>query len=261
MWGLTLPCVVIFLSSVSYVHPKHTAHEKSWDILIFTQHWPPTICKLWMEKKPHTCAMPTNQDTWTIHGIWPTKIGTMGPFFCNKTWLFDPEEVKPIESQLEQSWTNIEADTSLYSFWAHEWNKHGTCAAEINTFNSQIKYFTEGLNLLKNYTMDSILEAEGIIPSDTKEYSVTDFYKAIRSKLGIEPEIECRNDEGKQYIFELRICFTKSMELTDCRTNSLTYVSNCDASKGILYPESVTRKSKLIVELYKLGIWLQWLTL
>lgn len=101
-------------SSVSFVHPKHPVHDKSWDILIFTQHWPPTICKLWMEKKPHTCAMPSNQDTWTIHGIWPTKIGTMGPFFCNKTWLFDPEEVKPIETQLEQSWINIEAGKYSY---------------------------------------------------------------------------------------------------------------------------------------------------
>lgn len=109
--------------------------------------------------------------------------------------------------------------------------------------------------------MDSILQAEGIIPSDTTEYSITDFYKAIRSKLGIEPEIECRNDEGKQFIFELRICFTKSMELTDCRTNSLTYVSNCNASKGVLYPESVTPKSKILVEFYKLVNWIQWLTL
>lgn len=32
----------------------------------------------------------------------------MGPFFCNKTWSFDPDQVKSIETDLEESWGNIE---------------------------------------------------------------------------------------------------------------------------------------------------------
>lgn len=52
--------------------------------------------------------MPHEQNSWTIHGIWPNKNHSMGPFFCNKTWSFDPDQVKSIETDLEESWGNIE---------------------------------------------------------------------------------------------------------------------------------------------------------
>lgn len=46
--------------------------EQEWDVLIFTQHWPYTVCMAWEEKGPtnHTCRMPHEKDTWTVHGIW-----------------------------------------------------------------------------------------------------------------------------------------------------------------------------------------------
>lgn len=91
------------------------ANAPQWDLLIFTQSWPATVCIEWKEHdRTHTCNLPTNKDSWTIHGIWPTKLGTIGPAFCNRTWHFDPEQVRPIEKNLEQLWTNVE--TGKYIF-------------------------------------------------------------------------------------------------------------------------------------------------
>lgn len=84
--------------------------EPDWDLLVFTQQWPVTVCREWMDRSPkHTCSMPEDPGAWSIHGIWPTKLHTMGPSFCNRTWHFDPNLIEPIEKRLNTSWMNIES--------------------------------------------------------------------------------------------------------------------------------------------------------
>lgn len=82
--------------------------DHQFDFIIFTQHWPVTVCNEWRRQDANrACKLPKSQK-WTIHGIWPTKNGTLGPAFCNHTWHFDPEQVKPIESQLLDVWMDVE---------------------------------------------------------------------------------------------------------------------------------------------------------
>lgn len=70
-----------------------------------------------MNKNPqHSCQLPSPNSVWTIHGIWPTKMHTMGPFSCNKTWEFDDEAIEPIRSELEQQWTNIQKGNNNFLF-------------------------------------------------------------------------------------------------------------------------------------------------
>ncbi|CAK1600658.1 unnamed protein product [Parnassius mnemosyne] len=240
-----------------------------WDLLIFTQSWPATVCKEWKEHdNTHTCNMPTNQGSWTIHGIWPTKLGTMGPAFCNRTWLFDPEEVRPIEKPLEQLWTNVESGTSTYALWAHEWNKHGTCAAILEPLNSQIKYFSMGLNWVRKFMMHDILMEASIIPSNDHEYSVLDIHNAVKGRLGVNPVIECRKEDGKSYLGEIRICFSKTLELQNCdgvlglkstKIGRESVLTNCKTTQGVIYLRYPS--NKMYVQLYRLVTWLQWLTL
>lgn len=97
------------LVDVQHMYMRSFTVDTDWDFLIFTQHWPATVCKVWTHLKPnHSCNFPKKRDMWTIHGTWPTKTGSRGPEHCNSTWLFDPEQVKPIEDELEQSWANVE---------------------------------------------------------------------------------------------------------------------------------------------------------
>lgn len=63
----------------------------------------------WMDEgHNHECLLPSQKDIWTIHGVWPTRFGTLGPSFCNKSATFDVNTLKPIMDQLEQNWINIE---------------------------------------------------------------------------------------------------------------------------------------------------------
>lgn len=95
--------------SLNCAKPSNAYEDHEWDLLIFTQSWPATVCKEWKHNPSHKCSFPSRHDSWTIHGIWPTKLGTIGPEFCNRSWHFDPEKIKPIEPTLLQSWTNVEA--------------------------------------------------------------------------------------------------------------------------------------------------------
>ncbi|KAJ2950179.1 hypothetical protein O0L34_g11537 [Tuta absoluta] len=269
--------LVVFVS-LDYVQPTNVHQDHPFDLLIFTQQWPQTLCKEWKQKdSTHTCTFPSNPDSWTIHGVWPTKLHTIGPAFCNRSWHFDPEAVRPIEAPLKELWTNIENEPNPYGFWTHEWSKHGTCAAVLEPLNSEFKYFSNGLNWMKKYSMTNILSSNNIIPSNDKEYPIAEIHKAVTDTLHVNPAIECRKIEGKSWLVEIRICFNKTLHLTDCDgivgfkhkqapgfrrlTDILT---NCDVSEHIRYTKSLEEDEpprRWIVQLYRTIVWLQWLTM
>lgn len=120
--------------------------------------------------------------------------------------------------------------------------------------------------------MTNILSEGNIVPSDTKTYSQNNIYQAIKNKLGVDPEIYCKHDKGKQYLWELRLCFSKSLQLIDCKakqyyrdyfstdaSDNIGYIGNCNSK--VIYTESVKPPNRLLVQLYKLTSWLQWFTL
>ncbi|KAK8374574.1 hypothetical protein O3P69_010980 [Scylla paramamosain] len=154
----TLRCVIIQISGVTMrlllitavlLVPVINAAEKvTWDVLIFTQQWPITSCISHMEHDPGaSCNLFPNMTSWTVHGIWPTTLGTIGPNFCNKSWHFQEKEIIAIEPYLIKYWGNIYAEDSRTSLWKHEWLKHGTCAAQLPQLNTQKKYFEKAMKI------------------------------------------------------------------------------------------------------------------
>lgn len=96
---------------------KRSSSKTDFDILIFTQRWPITDCMTWMNKKrDNVCVLPSQRDTWLIHGVWPTKFGTLGPFFCNSSEPFDLDALQPLIDQMRQYWLNIEKGIFHYAF-------------------------------------------------------------------------------------------------------------------------------------------------
>lgn len=270
------------------------------DILIFTQRWPITDCMTWMNKgNDHICILPSQKDTWIIHGIWPNKFGKFGPFFCNSSAEFDVNQLQPIMDEMRQYWLNIEkgkpikfellsninvnfkTGTPEESLWKHEWLKHGTCAAALQELNTENRYFGQGLAWLQQYTMNGLLAKSNILPGAM--YNVTDFYNAIKQTLNINPSIHCVHEHGGgQYLSELKICFSKQLELIDCNGVSDEYVTehtngvitNCNTKQEIEYPSTLPeyllntdRESKKSVwrfpwvNLYKLIQMIKWFTL
>lgn len=239
---------IIFLNwIVSY----YSSADDSFDVLIFTQHWPKTLCAQWEEKDDdNLCTLPEH-DLWTVHGIWPTKAGSdIGPLNCKNTSRFDPSKLSPIEDDLDKFWTNIEANTAHYSFWKHEWDKHGTCASQLKDFDSELKYFEKGLVWNKDYNVRDILGKSAVVPSDSP-YTVEGVYNAVQTWIDKRPILQCVFDSKKRELFisEIRICFNKSLDLVDCDLYTAmsgvegkgdkNILTNCDLDKPVFYIDTI----------------------
>lgn len=219
-------------------------------------------------------------DQFSCSSYRPTKLNTIGPSFCNNSAHFDVDLIKPIEGQLEQFWKNVEKNTKPEALWRHEWQKHGTCAAQLQILDNENKYFGQGLKWLQKYSMSTLLSQANIQPGGS--YQVEQIYDGLKSVLGTDFAVECMHDKqsGKSYLIEIRICFTKDLKLTDCDGILLNnnaskgwkkvknIITNCNAKKEIEYPSVVPIKYEEtpywkvpFVQLYKFVKMLQWITL
>lgn len=90
--------------------------------------------------------------------------------------------------------------------------------------------------------------------------------------------IVCHKEKDQHFLSEIRICFTKSLQLTNCDGivaqgfsklqigDDEPVITNCGSSQSIIYPEHastyVQEPPKVTyVQLYNLISWIQWLTL
>ena len=151
----------------------------------------------------------------------PTRSGTEGPFFCNRTWPFDANQLEGLKPELTRLWPNIHGGDTVDSLWKHEWDKHGTCAALHPSFASEHLYFNQGLKWVnssqsnnlhflrsswltlgifqaKQYHMSKILTTESINPSMTALYNATKIWRVLRNTLGFDPSISCEFDKVRK---------------------------------------------------------------
>lgn len=158
-------------------------------MLIFTQAWTPTSCFEWKDKSPsNKCNLPPEEE-WSIHGLWPTRNHTMGPFFCNKTAKFDIGALKSLMAELERKWIDIHLNSKHNEFWKHEWEKHGTCSMDIPELRTEKLYFQKALQMLDIYDMKHVLTKAGIVTNQS--YRFQNFLDAVQKILGKNAYVEC----------------------------------------------------------------------
>lgn len=250
-----LPITILIQLSINFIEATLPNHgDNSFDLLIFAQSWPMTNCIEWKERsKGNTCQIPKN--IWTVHGIWPTRYNVIGPNYCEPAKPFDPEALDPILEKLEAHWTNIHANAEEDSFWAHEWKKHGSCAANLTQLDSELKYFTQGVEWNIKYPLYDILSAASIVPGSS--YSFNQIFTAVQSQIGgHRPAVICEYDEKlhNKILAQINICFDKDLELTDC--DRIKGGINQFCPKGddahIYYPERVDyspNQTRIIISL------------
>lgn len=219
----------------------------------------------------------------------------LGPLYCNDSWPFDMEQLRPIQSDMTEKWINIEKGTALDGLWSHEWEKHGTCAAQhIPQLTTELHYFQQGLDFLDRFSITKLLASTYIKPGPDVTYKLEEIHSALKHSLDDNFAIVCERDRltKREYLFEIRICFDKSLNLHSCDgivmgmdgegedpDLSDDIITNCSKDQEIAYPSSAWLMQrqwikrfeeqqigsdnwmKHVINSYKLVRLLQWVTL
>lgn len=91
----------------------------------------------------------------------------------------------------------------------------------------------------------------GVTPGG--EYKIADIHNAVHQKLNRIPSIHCYSSpkDGKNYLSEIRLCFSKSLELINCHVTgnaemvyrsaatNVEVLTNCNLHKEIIYADSL----------------------
>uniref|UniRef100_T1GUS5 Uncharacterized protein n=1 Tax=Megaselia scalaris TaxID=36166 RepID=T1GUS5_MEGSC len=144
-----------------------------WNVIVFTQQWALTYCHVWrLANETNKCNLETIMENnfWRVHGIWPTKVGTMGPNYCEYV-EFDVKIANRLgKHYLERIWTHIDAKNKSENLWKDEWIKHGSCSLEIEDLSNEYKYLYQGMKWWEQFQLYRILNDSGIVPG--KEYTL-----------------------------------------------------------------------------------------
>jgi len=135
----------------------------------------------------------------------------------------DLVQLAPLKPTLDLYWPSLYCSSSSTCFsgkgpfWAHEWEKHGTCSSPV--VEDELQYFTMAIDLYFKYNVTEMLATGDILISNGKKYALTDVISTITHAFGGSPQIVCK----KGSVEELRLCFTKDLKPRDC----LTTKSSC----------------------------------
>lgn len=233
-----------FLIVVTSYHVKRD--DKSWDYMVFTQTWPKASCIKFNHSRGRSCTLNPKINQWTIHGIWPNNAAKDGPFYCQPSWKFDEKAILDIEASLDLHWPNIIDKTPHLNFWKHEWEKHGTCAASLDTLNSEHKYFQHGIQFNTKWNLLNILGAADIKPSMNQTYKADDIKTTIEKTTNSRVNVGCIyiSDFDYQLLVQVEICLDKQFNTIDCddmrdklmfNPSKGTYIFPCHGDSDVRY--------------------------
>ncbi|XP_041461434.1 ribonuclease Oy-like [Lytechinus variegatus] len=236
---LALSCCISFSEGRSFRELLGEIFEEdTYDKLTLVESWAPSFC----EKSPCD-ILSTYKKNWTIHGLWPFKNNVKNtPVDCTGT--FNDDDIKDIRSEMLLKWPTYKRGGSVNDFWKHEYEKHGTCASDLPTFSSAKKYFRGTMDLYDRYNIKRIL-ADGtnaVRPSDTIKYPLAYITTALRKGLGVDPAVYCVEKKKIQYLWEVRMCFSKTLASVTCGA-ALAGGGKCNPLKKVLYPTFLSKIS------------------
>ncbi|XP_064600755.1 ribonuclease Oy-like [Liolophura sinensis] len=218
-WHIAVAAFVLIWSA-TVIH----SDNPFWSYFVYTQQWPVAAC-IDGNATGHVCVIPQNVTTWTIHGLWPSDPKTPEePANCNSSWKFDERQIYTLEDDLKKFWPNLYTESETTEFWAHEWDKHGTCSTNLPSTNNEHSYFSTGLLLNKLYNLTRLFEHYNLLPG--KVYKLYEFQQAINETYKQQPNIECvfNKEFGKeeiQFIYQIELCLDKSFKVIKCPRHSV----------------------------------------
>ncbi|OIW02133.1 hypothetical protein TanjilG_06728 [Lupinus angustifolius] len=176
--------------------------SEDFDFFYFVEQWPGSYCDL---KK--ACCYPTSGKPaadFGIHGLWPNRKDGSYPSNCDPNSPFNPSQISSITSTLQSDWPTLACPSNDgLKFWAHEWEKHGTCS---ESKLKQLAYFESALKLKQKANLKQTLRNAGINP-DGKSYTLSNIEGAIKKAVGFTPHIDCNVDaSGNNQLYQVYMC-------------------------------------------------------
>lgn len=207
--------------------------QREFDYFKLSLQWPGTVCR----GTRHCCSSngccrgSYSPREFTIHGLWPDYNDGTWPACCAKS-DFDVKEITTLRDALEKYWPSYSCSlTSTCSgkkglFWAHEWEKHGTCSSPV--VKDEYSYFLTTLNVYFKYNVTEVLNEAGYVPSNSEKYPMGGIVSAIQNAFHATPELSC----SKGAVEELRLCLYKDFKPRDCAIGRSSSQSDMISSKN-----------------------------
>ncbi|KAI0275119.1 ribonuclease T2-like protein [Gloeopeniophorella convolvens] len=166
--------------------------ESPGGLLLQTQFW---------DTNPSTG--PSN--SWTIHGLWPDKCDQTFSENCDSSRdytniddLLTSQGASDTLSFMQEFWVDINGQNE--QFWEHEWSTHGTCYSTLETSclpsgspkgAEAVAFFQRVVALFKTLPTYDWLESQGITPSSSKTYTLSQLTSALKKASGFTPQLSC----------------------------------------------------------------------
>jgi len=228
--------------SFSYRLPLHSVdahatcrgtHNVPWDHFMLVTEWPQSSCEFVNSTHKHDCVIPSAVKGWILHGLWPSSSHGAEPSCCTKD-KFDMDKVKDLESDLLMYWPNLFKGEGETSFWTHEYEKHGTCAASVSRFSTEHSFFEQTLILRNKFDPMEILEQNNVSPGE-EGYELSQIRGPIEDSFGVSVCIECSyiKSTRQQLLSGMYVCLSKDdQQAIDCHDCE----HECQDDEKIYYP-------------------------
>ncbi|XP_076940112.1 ribonuclease 2-like [Bidens hawaiensis] len=197
------------------------AEQREFDYFALAVQWPATYCSKSTKccSQSGCCRGENSPPGFTIHGLWPDYNDGSWPSCCSGP-EFDESEISSLLGALNEYWPTLSCSKTSTChkkkglFWAHEWEKHGTCASVVT--GDEYNYFVTTLNLYFKYNITEVLFEAGYVPSNTEMYPSGGIISAIENAFHTTPQLICK----KGALEEVRLCLTKDFKFRECATDS-----------------------------------------
>ncbi|GAV68395.1 Ribonuclease_T2 domain-containing protein, partial [Cephalotus follicularis] len=245
---LQLAITVIWLLKVTV--EVNGRGQKEFDYFALALQWPGTFCQRTRHCcSSNACCRGSNAPTeftillniCVVDGLWPDYNDGTWPACCTRS-DFDEHEV--LLGALNKYWPSLSCGSpstchgTKGSFWAHEWEKHGTCSFPV--VRDEYNYFLTTLNVYFKYNVTKVLNEAGYVPSNTERYPLGGIVSAIENAFHATPELTC----SKGAVEELHLCFYKDFTPRDCGFKSSLkndiYSSKSSCPKYVSLPSYVS---------------------
>ena len=201
--GLFAAAAAAATATAAAAAPPQPDHDPHFDLYVLAMSYQPEFC--YEHRMAHYDGCTNPDEEWkglTLHGMWPERVDGTWPASCTDE-PFDPLVVDVVgPDRFEKHWPNAKAarlgDKGHFSFWEHEWTKHGTCSGL-----GQVDYFRTAL--------DSYIETPAVVKLG---YGATVPKHSLVQAYGGTDSVALICEGGGGYLAEVRVCLGKNPDGT-----------------------------------------------